>query len=134
MAAMNSRVALLTFTLALAGLFLASRHHLQADVRGPQSLTTLVGTRSLTRDTNGDGLADAVARVIVSDSPTIGEVEAATNFAARLGYETTARYLGPRNHEPGHERAGVAGEALRAQADDLHHWPAARHDVCSTQQ
>ena len=91
---MTRRILLLAFTVALAGLFLASRNHLQADARGPQSLTTLVAAQSLTRDTNGDGLADAVAaRVIIPASPTIGEVEAATNLAARLGYETTALTL-----------------------------------------
>ncbi|MGH9142358.1 MAG: hypothetical protein ACRD2I_14595, partial [Vicinamibacterales bacterium] len=91
---MNSRLALLFSAIAVSSFLLASRNQLHADVRGPQSLTTLVATRSLTRDTNGDGLADAVAaRIIVPDSPTIGEVETATNLAARLGYETTALTL-----------------------------------------
>jgi hypothetical protein len=65
-----------------------------ADTRGPSSLTTLVASGSLVRDTNGDGLADAVvARVIVPATPTLGEIEAATNLAARLAYETTALSL-----------------------------------------
>src|SRR5262249_21093563 len=63
-------------------------------VEGPRSLTALVGPRSLTRDTNGDGLADVVAaRVIVAAAATIADIEAATNIAARLGYETTALTL-----------------------------------------
>src|SRR5439155_21803191 len=80
----------------LAGVCLAIDWHrpLQADVRGPHSLTALVSANSLTRDTNGDSLADTVAaRVIVPAAPTLADVEAATNLAARLGYETTALSL-----------------------------------------
>jgi zinc carboxypeptidase len=65
-----------------------------ADARSPHSLTSLVASSSLVRDTNGDGLPDAVtARVIVPASPTLGEIEAAANLAARLAYETTALSL-----------------------------------------
>jgi len=47
-------------------LLLASRARVHADARAPQPLTALVASRSLTRDTNGDGLPDVVvARVIV---------------------------------------------------------------------
>lgn len=46
------------------------------------------------QDTNGDGLADAItARIILPAQPTMHDVEAATNIAARLGYETTAATL-----------------------------------------
>lgn len=55
---MTRRICLLALTVALGDLSLASRNHLQADARGPQSLTALVAAQSLTRDTNGDGLAD----------------------------------------------------------------------------
>lgn len=45
----------------------------------------------LVRDTNGDGLADAIAaRIIVPASPTVRESQAAANLAARFGFETTA--------------------------------------------
>jgi hypothetical protein len=45
----------------------------------------------LIRDTNGDGLADAVAaRIVVPAAPTVREIQAASNIAARLGFETTA--------------------------------------------
>jgi hypothetical protein len=65
-----------------------------ADGPHPQTLTTLVAGNSLTRDTNGDGLADVVpARVIVPANPSLADLEAATNLAARLGYETTALTL-----------------------------------------
>lgn len=91
---MTRRILLVAATIALAGPLLVPRNALRAVARDPQSLTALVAARSLTRDTNGDGLADAVAaRVIVPASPTIGDVEAATNLAARLGYETTALTL-----------------------------------------
>ena len=91
---MTTRFVLLTTAAALSGLSLASGSLLRADARGPQTLTSLVATQSLTRDTNGDGLADLVAaRVIVPASPSLADVEAATNLAARLGYETTALTL-----------------------------------------
>ena len=80
---MTRRILLLAFTVALAGLFLASRNHLQADARGPQSLTTLVAAQSLTRDTNGDGLADTAAALDTS----------ATNLLAdRYGFYEIERY------------------------------------------
>src|SRR5687767_2061564 len=46
------------------------------------------------RDTNGDGLVDAVAaRVILAADASAEDVQVATNLAARLGYETTALTL-----------------------------------------
>src|SRR5882672_9876244 len=91
---MKSRRLLLTLAVALGCAPFALRGRVQADVGRPQSLTAIVGAQGLTRDTNGDGLPDAVAaRVIVPASPTLGDVEAATNVAARLGYETTALTL-----------------------------------------
>src|SRR5436309_10811480 len=88
------RPLLLAATLAAVCLAIDWHRPLQADVRGPHSLTALVAVNSLTRDTNGDGLPDTVAaRVIVPAAPTLADVEAATNLAARLGYETTALSL-----------------------------------------
>jgi len=79
---------------APALLSLPARGPLHADARAPQSLTSLVGPHSLVRDTNGDGLPDAVAaRIVVPAAPALADVEAATNLAARLGYETTALTL-----------------------------------------
>jgi murein tripeptide amidase MpaA len=62
---------------------------------GLDSLSSIFSGPALAlKDTNGDGLADAVAaRVIVPAQPTADEVEAAANIAARLGYETTALTL-----------------------------------------
>jgi zinc carboxypeptidase len=65
-----------------------------ADARDVQTLTALTAAQGLTRDTNGDGLADAVAaRIVVPANPSLPDVEAATNLAARLGYDTTALTL-----------------------------------------
>ncbi|HMF96980.1 MAG TPA: M14 family zinc carboxypeptidase [Vicinamibacterales bacterium] len=86
----------LLFATVLVSLFALPRvpPRIQADERPPQSLTALVGPRSLTRDTNGDALADTVAaRVVLPASPALADVEAATNLAARLGYETSALTL-----------------------------------------
>ena len=89
---MHSRRLVVALALVLGCVPLAFRHPVRADTPGTRSVTAIVG--QLIRDTNGDGLADAVAaRVIVPASPTIGEVEAGTNLAARLGYETTALTL-----------------------------------------
>jgi hypothetical protein len=58
----------------------------------------------LVRDTNGDGLADAVAaRIILPVDPALEEVQASVNLAARLGFETTALDLPLvlRDHEIG---------------------------------
>src|SRR5215210_92940 len=91
---MKTRILLIAFAAALACVPFTSPHRLDAQARGPQSLTALVAPMSLTRDTNGDGLADAVAaRIIVPAAPTLADIEAATNLAGRLGYETTALSL-----------------------------------------
>ncbi|HVH56261.1 MAG TPA: M14 family zinc carboxypeptidase [Vicinamibacterales bacterium] len=57
----------------------------------PGLATVLDLSTGLIRDTNGDGIADAVAaRIIVPASPTVEDSQAATNIAARLGFETSA--------------------------------------------
>ena len=61
----------------------------QPDIR---SLATVY--EHAVRDTNGDGLGDdVVARVILPAQPSIEDVQAAANIAARIGYETTAASL-----------------------------------------
>jgi hypothetical protein len=88
---MQSRVVVLIAILLSVFALPAAPPHLYADARQAQTLTALVGPHSLTRDTNGDNLADTVAaRVIVPAVPSLADVETATNLAARLGYETTA--------------------------------------------
>ena len=45
-------------------------------------------------DTNGDGIADAIAgKIIVPDKSTAAENSAAANFAARLAYGSTGLTL-----------------------------------------
>src|SRR5262249_15133712 len=63
-----------------------------AELTGLSSIYTLAA--GAVRDTNGDGLADSVAaRVIVPAEPTVEDIQAAANVAARLGSETTALTL-----------------------------------------
>lgn len=51
-------------------------------------------TRGMVRDSNGDGLADLVAaRIIVPAKPSSEDILAASDLAARLGYETLAMRL-----------------------------------------
>ena len=91
---MTRRVLLLAVALGVVSLPIRRTVPVMADAPHPATLTALVGVNSLTRDTNGDGLADSVAaRVIVPANPSIADLEAATNLAARLGYETTALTL-----------------------------------------
>src|SRR5437870_1054010 len=86
---MKPRLLLLATAAALTCLAPAIHIPVRADVRRPPSLTALVGRNALTRDTNGDGLPDSVAaRVIVPSAPALADIEAATNVAARLGYDT----------------------------------------------
>ncbi|MFN8062456.1 MAG: M14 family metallopeptidase [Vicinamibacterales bacterium] len=57
-------------------------------------LSVLFGPDGVTRDTNGDGLADrAATRIVLPSSPTVDDSLAAANLAARVGFETTALSL-----------------------------------------
>jgi hypothetical protein len=81
---MNSRTLPLARVVSLGCLPLAFRGSVHADVRGAHSLTAIVGAQGLTRDTNGDGLADMVAaRVIVPASPTPRSTTAIPKPASR---------------------------------------------------
>src|SRR5690242_428181 len=59
------------------------------------SLTTVSSlSDGIVRDTNGDGIADAVAaRIVVPDHASASEAAAASNLAARFGFETSALTL-----------------------------------------
>jgi hypothetical protein len=85
----------LLFAAFVAAAFSVNVHvPVRADVRHSPSLTTLVGRNGLTRDTNGDGIPDSVAaRIVIPASAPLPDIEAATNLAARLGYDTTALSL-----------------------------------------
>lgn len=61
---------------------------------GPEAHSLASVYQRAVRDTNGDGLADdIVARVILPETPSLEDVQAAGNIAARIGYETTAASL-----------------------------------------
>lgn len=66
-----------------------------ATADSPPGLTSLADVYDHgLRDTNGDGLADSItARVIMPAAPSMQDVQAAANIAARLGYESTAASL-----------------------------------------
>ncbi len=58
------------------------------------SLADLFGLGTAVRDTNDDGLADAVrARLLIPEGATAFHAAAAAEFATRLGYETAALSL-----------------------------------------
>ncbi|MEO8071177.1 MAG: hypothetical protein ABI652_07225, partial [Acidobacteriota bacterium] len=60
-------------------------------VESPTLTTLFDRATGLVRDTNGDGIADAVrARVVLPAAPTVEDAQGAANIAARLGFETTA--------------------------------------------
>ena len=91
---MTRRVLLLAAAVVAVSLPLPPAVRVIADIPLPRTLTALVAANGLTRDSNGDGLADLVAaRVIVPANPSLADLETATNLAARLGYETTALTL-----------------------------------------
>src|SRR4051812_10044349 len=60
----------------------------------PSSLSELFKPGIIFQDRNGDGVVDFVdARVALPENPTAGELAAAADVAARLGFETTAMNL-----------------------------------------
>lgn len=62
--------------------------------REPLDLAAFFSPRGLTRDGNGDGIADTVAaRVIVPAIPALEDSTAAANVAGRLGFETSSLSL-----------------------------------------
>src|SRR5712691_10349066 len=61
---------------------------------GALSLSELFTPGVVFQDRNGDGAIDVVdARLVLSEQPSAGELAAASNIAARLGYETSAMNL-----------------------------------------
>ncbi|HEY6214050.1 MAG TPA: M14 family metallopeptidase [Vicinamibacterales bacterium] len=65
-----------------------------APVPSAASLSDFFKPGLVFQDRNGDGVVDFVdARVVLPETPTAGELAAAADVAARLGYETTAMNL-----------------------------------------
>jgi hypothetical protein len=61
---------------------------------GTPALSSIFGPAGLVRDTNSDGIADSVAgRIVVPAAPSVREIQAAANIAARLGFETSGLTL-----------------------------------------
>src|SRR5690348_9966256 len=57
-------------------------------------LSTLFAPGQLLQDKNGDGFVDFVnARIVLGEKPAAGDVSAAADIAARLGFETMAMNL-----------------------------------------
>ena len=85
----------LASTVLLLTLFVvAPVPHAQVSPSAASDLVALLGANGLTRDSNGDAIADAVAaRVIVPAAPALEDSLAAANIAARLGFETSALTL-----------------------------------------
>lgn len=81
--------------LSAAAAGLPSATAASAEERGQARVTSLAqAIERGVRDTNGDDLPDAiVARVVIPARPSLQDVQAASNIAARLGYETTAATL-----------------------------------------
>ena len=60
----------------------------------PAALSDLFKPGVVLQDRNGDGAIDFVdARIVLSEQPSSGELAAASDVAARLGYETSAMNL-----------------------------------------
>ena len=64
------------------------------DAVSPAALGDLFKPGGALQDRNGDGAIDFVdVRIVLADEPTAGELAAAADVAARLGYETSAMNL-----------------------------------------
>src|SRR5712691_12450462 len=74
------------------------------------SLSELFKPGVVFQDRNGDGAIDFVdARLVLSEQPSAGELAAASNIAARLGYETSAMNLPLVRLKPDATRASAVG-------------------------
>jgi hypothetical protein len=79
------------------------------------SLSDLFRAGAALQDRNGDGAIDFVdARIVLPDQPAAAEVAAASNIAARLGYETSAMDIPVRTAR----RAAPSSSAGKADTDD----------------
>jgi zinc carboxypeptidase len=65
-----------------------------AEDTAPTSLSEFFAPGTVFQDRNGDGAVDFVnARIVLPEHPTAGELAAAADIAARLGFETSAMDL-----------------------------------------
>jgi hypothetical protein len=127
--------------LALAPVFMAPAsaqdppHPPREIVAAPQAfvfrdLRSVLDTGLALQDRNGDGVVDFLdTRILFSSHPTEAEVAAASNLAARLGYETSAMDLGIAGAVDGQRRyaapvilvgaGAVEGAGLAGHTDPL---------------
>ncbi len=69
------------------------------------------------QDRNGDGVIDFIdAAIVVGESPTVGDIAAAADVAARLGYETMAMDIPLGSTEESSGPAILVGSAALARA------------------
>ncbi|HUF69759.1 MAG TPA: hypothetical protein VMM79_14035, partial [Longimicrobiales bacterium] len=82
-------------TFMILAFVLASPALAQAGPGAPADVRDVFARGFLVEDRNGDDLTDFVrTRIVLPVSPTVDEVAAAANIAARLGYETSALDMG----------------------------------------
>jgi hypothetical protein len=82
-------------TFMIFAFVLASPALAQAGPGGPADVRDVFARGFLVEDRNGDDVTDFVrTRIVLPVSPTVEEVAAAANIAARLGYETSALDMG----------------------------------------
>ena len=83
----------------------------------PASLSELFKPGVIFQDTNGDGAIDFVdARLVLPDQPDAAELAAASNIAARLGFETSAMNIPvARADRAASEEREAVSRATRAQ-------------------
>ena len=81
------------FVFALAFVVLAARISAQVET-SVLTLDSVFDKGAILEDRNGDGIVDFVdTRIVVPESPSVSDMMAAAEVAARLGYETTATDL-----------------------------------------
>ena len=89
----NKRVLLLALAVALV-CPLSGAGQQRTDVPAPAALSDFFKPGVVFQDRNGDGAIDFVdARIVLPEQPSAGEVAAASDIAARLGFETSAMNL-----------------------------------------
>ncbi len=90
-----------------------------AAVTAQPPLEALFQPGFLVEDRNGDGLADFVnAELVLGNTPSSATVAAASDIAARLGFETMAMNL-PLTEEHGRMGVAVGAEAASALGDEF---------------
>ena len=93
-----------------------------AEPAGPAAaLSDFFKPGTVFQDRNGDGVVDFVsAQIVLGDKPTAGEIAAAADVAARLGFETTAMNIPvprPSQGSAGSGSGSGVAQAVRSASD-----------------